>query len=120
MNKNQNITTNNNPFGSLSLGEGWGEAGGLFLLAGPCAAESKDIVLQVAETVNALCIKFNIPYIFKASYKKANRSRVDSFTGMGMQQSLEWIALAGKTHNIPTVTDIIHYFLIFIVNYKVL
>jgi len=77
-----------------------------FLLAGPCAAESHDLVLQIAETVSALCAKFNIPYIFKASYKKANRSRVDSFTGVGMEQSLQWIAKAGKTYNIATVTDI--------------
>lgn len=77
-----------------------------FLLAGPCAAESQEIVMQVAETVSGLCQKFNIPFIFKASYKKANRSRVDSFTGVGMEQSLEWIALAGKNYNIPTVTDI--------------
>jgi 2-dehydro-3-deoxyphosphooctonate aldolase (KDO 8-P synthase) len=77
-----------------------------FLLAGPCAAESEEIVFEVAETVSEICKKFSIPYIFKASYKKANRSRVDSFTGVGMEQSLQWINKAGKKLNINTVTDI--------------
>jgi 2-dehydro-3-deoxyphosphooctonate aldolase (KDO 8-P synthase) len=77
-----------------------------FLLAGPCAAESEEIVFQVAETASEICKKFAIPFIFKASYKKANRSRVDSFTGVGMQQSLEWISNASKKYNVPTVTDI--------------
>jgi 2-dehydro-3-deoxyphosphooctonate aldolase (KDO 8-P synthase) len=77
-----------------------------FLLAGPCVAESEDLVLEVAETVNQICKKFQIPFIFKASYKKANRSRVDSFTGMGMEESLQWIQKASQKCHVPTVTDI--------------
>lgn len=59
-----------------------------FLIAGPCVVESEEIVLEIAEKVNDICLKFDILYIFKASYKKANRSRMDSFTGMG--DKMDW------------------------------
>lgn len=77
-----------------------------FLLAGPCVAESEELVLEIAETVSLITREFQIPFIFKASYKKANRSRVDSFTGMGMEESLEWIKKASEKYKLPTVTDI--------------
>lgn len=60
-----------------------------FLIAGPCAIESEDLAMEVAEKVVQLTNQFNIPYIFKGSFKKANRSRVDSFTGIGDIKALE-------------------------------
>ncbi len=77
-----------------------------FLIAGPCVVESEEIVLEIAEKVNDICLKFDILYIFKASYKKANRSRMDSFTGMGDKNGLEIIAKVKKKLGIPLLTDI--------------
>ncbi|MGQ0829188.1 MAG: 3-deoxy-8-phosphooctulonate synthase [Bacteroidota bacterium] len=77
-----------------------------FLLAGPCVVESEEICFEVAEKVKAVTDKLGIPYIFKASYRKANRSRLDSFTGIGDKKGLEIIAKVGKHFGIPTVTDI--------------
>ncbi len=77
-----------------------------FLIAGPCVVESEALVLQVAERVKSICIPLGIPYIFKASYRKANRSRLDSFTGIGDIQALEAIAKAGIEYGLPTTTDI--------------
>ena len=77
-----------------------------FLLAGPCVVESEEVCFEVAERVKAVTDKLGIPYIFKASYRKANRSRLDSFTGIGDEEGLEIIAKVGKHFGIPTVTDI--------------
>lgn len=77
-----------------------------FLLAGPCVVESEEICFEIAEKVKAVTDKLGIPYIFKASYRKANRSRLDSFTGIGDEKGLEIIAKVGKHFGIPTVTDI--------------
>jgi 2-dehydro-3-deoxyphosphooctonate aldolase (KDO 8-P synthase) len=77
-----------------------------FLMAGPCVVESEEICFQIAEKVKSVTDKLGIPYIFKASYRKANRSRLDSFTGIGDEKGLEIIAKVGKHFNIPTVTDI--------------
>lgn len=77
-----------------------------FLLAGPCVVESEDICFEIAEKVKNITDKLGIPYVFKASYRKANRSRLDSFTGIGDEKGLEIIAKIGKHFNIPTVTDI--------------
>ena len=77
-----------------------------FLLAGPCVVESEEICFEVAEKVKAVTDKLGIPYIFKASYRKANRSRLDSFTGIGDEKGLEIIAKVGRHFGIPTVTDI--------------
>jgi 2-dehydro-3-deoxyphosphooctonate aldolase (KDO 8-P synthase) len=82
------------------------DKGNFFLLAGPCVVESEDICFEIAERVKAVTDKLGIPYIFKASYRKANRSRLDSFTGIGDEKGLEIIAKVGKHFNIPTVTDI--------------
>ncbi len=59
-----------------------------FLLAGPCVIESRDLALSIAEKITRITDKYNIPYIFKGSYKKANRSRLDSFTGIGDEKAL--------------------------------
>ena len=77
-----------------------------FLIAGPCAIESEDLAMEVAEKVVQLTNQFNIPYIFKGSFKKANRSRVDSFTGIGDVKALEILKKVGEKYDIPTTTDI--------------
>jgi len=77
-----------------------------FLLAGPCVIESEDTALAIAERIVAITNKLNIPYIFKGSYRKANRSRVDSFTGIGDEKALRILRKVSETFGIPTVTDI--------------
>lgn len=77
-----------------------------FLMAGPCAIEGEEIALRIAERIVTITDKFNIPYIFKGSYRKANRSRVDSFTGIGDEKALKVLEKVGKTFGVPTVTDI--------------
>ncbi|MGY0408228.1 MAG: 3-deoxy-8-phosphooctulonate synthase [Polaribacter sp.] len=77
-----------------------------FLLAGPCAIESEEMALRIAEKVLAITNKLEIPYIFKGSFKKANRSRIDSFTGIGDQKALKILRKVSETFNLPTVTDI--------------
>lgn len=77
-----------------------------FLIAGPCAIESEDLAFEIAERIVALSNAYKIPYIFKGSFKKANRSRVDSFTGIGDQKALEIIKKVGEKYQIPTTTDI--------------
>ena len=77
-----------------------------FLIAGPCIIEGEDMALRIAEKVMEITNKYEIPYIFKGSFKKANRSRVDSFTTIGEEKSLEILKKVGETFNIPTTTDI--------------
>ena len=77
-----------------------------FLIAGPCAIESEDMAMRIAETVIKITDKYKIPYIFKGSFKKANRSRVDSFTGIGDEKAFQILKKVGETFNIPTTTDI--------------
>lgn len=77
-----------------------------FLLAGPCAVENTEMPLEIAREVKAICDRLDIPYVFKASYRKANRSRLDSFTGIGDIKALEAIKRVSDELNIPTVTDI--------------
>jgi 2-dehydro-3-deoxyphosphooctonate aldolase (KDO 8-P synthase) len=76
-----------------------------FLLAGPCAIEGEDIAMRIAERVVELTDKYQIPYIFKGSYRKANRSRIDSFTGIGDEKALKILRKVGETFDIPVVTD---------------
>jgi len=77
-----------------------------FLIAGPCVVESEELCMQVADEVCTLSDKWRIPYIFKASYRKANRSRGDSFTGLGDERALSIIQKVGERFGIPTLTDI--------------
>lgn len=77
-----------------------------FLLAGPCAIEGEEMALRIAEKVVAITDKLEIPYIFKGSFKKANRSRIDSFTGIGDEKALKILRKVSETFDIPTVTDI--------------
>jgi len=77
-----------------------------FLIAGPCVVEDEKTIMEIAERVVTITDKLEIPYIFKASFKKANRSRLDSFTGIGDKIALELISKVGKIFNVPTLTDI--------------
>ena len=78
----------------------------IFLLAGPCAIEGEDMALRIAETVVDITNRLEIPYIFKGSFKKANRSRIDSFTGIGDEKALKILRKVSETFDVPTVTDI--------------
>ncbi len=76
------------------------------LIAGPCVVESRELTLHVARTISAICTDLNIPFVFKASYRKANRSKGGSFTGIGDMKGLEVLAEAGKEAGVPVITDI--------------
>ena len=77
-----------------------------FLMAGPCAIESEEMALRIAERIVNITDKLEIPYIFKGSYRKANRSKGSSFTGIGDEKALKILEKVGKTFDVPTVTDI--------------
>ena len=77
-----------------------------FLIAGPCVVEDEALVMEVAEKVAAICKKLAIPYVFKASYRKANRTSANSFTGIGDTAALALIKKVGDTYGLPTTTDI--------------
>ena len=77
-----------------------------FLLAGPCAIEGEDMALRIAEKVVEITDKLKIPYVFKGSFKKANRSRIDSFTGIGDEKALKILKKVSETFKVPTITDI--------------
>lgn len=77
-----------------------------FLLAGPCVIEGETMAMEIAEKVLTITEKLKIPYVFKGSFKKANRSRIDSFTGIGDKKALEILRKVNETFQIPTVTDI--------------
>lgn len=77
-----------------------------FLLAGPCVIEGEEMAMRIAERVVAMTAERNIPYVFKGSYRKANRSRLDSFTGIGDENALRVLRKVRETFNIPVVTDI--------------
>ena len=77
-----------------------------FLLAGPCAIEGEEMAMRIAEKIVTVTDKLEIPYVFKGSFKKANRSRVDSFTGIGDEKALKILQKVSKEFGVPTVTDI--------------
>tara|TARA_B100000686_G_scaffold346267_1_gene432601 strand:- start:15484 stop:16299 length:816 start_codon:yes stop_codon:yes gene_type:complete len=81
-------------------------SGQFFLIAGPCVVEGEKMVLNIAEKIVEITNKLKIPYIFKASFKKANRSRIDSFTGIGDDNALKILSKVGSNFGIPTLTDI--------------
>jgi len=81
------------------------KSGNFFLIAGPCAIEGEQIAMDIAEKVSTICQRLEIPYIFKGSYRKANRSRLDSFTGIGDQKALNILRKVGETFDIPVTTD---------------
>jgi 2-dehydro-3-deoxyphosphooctonate aldolase (KDO 8-P synthase) len=77
-----------------------------FLLAGPCVVESEELLSEVAEKVSGACRKLGIPYIFKSSYRKANRTSGNSFTGLGDEKAMTLLKQTGKKYSLPVVTDI--------------
>lgn len=77
-----------------------------FLLAGPCVIEGEKMALDIAEKAVELTSELGIPYVFKGSYRKANRSRIDSFTGIGDEKALRILRKVGETFGVPVVTDI--------------
>jgi 2-dehydro-3-deoxyphosphooctonate aldolase (KDO 8-P synthase) len=77
-----------------------------FLIAGPCVVESEGLINEVGERVSEICRKFGIPYIFKSSYRKANRTSANSFTGIGDEKAMQLIESLGNRLNLPTTTDI--------------
>lgn len=77
-----------------------------FLMAGPCCIEGEEMAFEIADKMVAICDKLHIPYIFKGSYRKANRSRLDSFSGIGDEKALDILKRVGEKYNIPVVTDI--------------
>jgi len=81
-------------------------SGQFFLMAGPCVIEGEDMALRIAERIKHIADKLQIPYIFKGSYRKANRSRLDSFTGIGDEAALRILQKVGREIGVPTVTDI--------------
>ncbi len=82
------------------------ESGQFFLIAGPCSIEGEDMAMRIAERVAELTNRLEIPFIFKGSYRKANRSRLDSFTGIGDEKALKILRKVGETFDIPVTTDI--------------
>jgi 2-dehydro-3-deoxyphosphooctonate aldolase (KDO 8-P synthase) len=77
-----------------------------FLLAGPCVIEGETMAMKIAERILSITEERGIPYVFKGSYRKANRSRIDSFTGIGDEEALRVLRRVRETFNIPVVTDI--------------
>jgi len=82
------------------------DSANFFLMAGPCAIEGEDIAMRIAERIVSITDRLNIPYVYKGSYRKANRSRVDSFIGIGDEKALKILHKVGRTFGVPTVTDI--------------
>jgi len=81
-------------------------SGNFFVMAGPCAIEGEEMAFKIAEKILDITSRLEIPFIFKGSFKKANRSRIDSFTGIGDEKALSILKKIGTELNIPTVTDI--------------
>ena len=82
------------------------DSGNFFVLAGPCAIEGEEMALKIAERLVTITSELKIPYVFKGSFKKANRSRIDSFSGIGDEKALKILRKVSETFKIPTVTDI--------------
>ena len=82
------------------------DSNNFFLLAGPCAIEGEEMAFEIAERIYEITTRLEIPWIFKGSYRKANRSRLDSFTGIGDEKALKILQKVGQKFNVPVVTDI--------------
>ena len=83
-----------------------GEGEGFLLIAGPCVVEGRDMVMRIAEHISMLSDKYHLPFVFKASYRKANRSRIDSFTGIGDEKALNILKEVGEQFSLPVITDV--------------
>lgn len=82
------------------------DSNNFFLLSGPCAIEGEEMAMRIAEKIVSITEKLKIPYVFKGSFKKANRSRIDSFTGIGDEKALKILRTVSETFDVPTITDI--------------
>lgn len=82
------------------------EGNNFFLIAGPCVVENREVLHEVAAATSEVSERYKIPLIFKASYRKANRTRMDSFSGLGDTEALELLAETGEKFNLPVITDI--------------
>lgn len=82
------------------------KSGNFFLIAGPCAIEGEEMAFEIAEKILTITNRLEVPYIFKGSYRKANRSRLDSFTGIGDEKALEILQKIGEKFDVPTLTDV--------------
>lgn len=82
------------------------DSGNFFILAGPCAIEGEEMALRIAEHLTKISDHYKIPFVFKGSFKKANRSRIDSFTGIGDEKALKILRKVAETFQVPTITDI--------------
>lgn len=94
----------NIPFAHL-FGDQQYDNNSFFLMAGPCVIEGEEIIMQTAEKITDICRRLQIPLIFKSSYRKANRTRLDSFTGIGDETALKILAKVRETFKVPVVTD---------------
>ena len=91
----------------MNIAEITGNASGnFFLMAGPCVIEGEEMAFNIAEKLTGICNRLNVPFIFKGSYRKANRSRIDSFTGIGDEKALKILAGVRERFGVPVVTDI--------------
>ncbi|MBS1599201.1 MAG: 3-deoxy-8-phosphooctulonate synthase [Bacteroidetes bacterium] len=77
-----------------------------FLIAGPCVVESEELIMEVADKVSSICKNLGIPYVFKSSYRKANRTSLSSFTGIGDETALALVKKTGEKYKLPTTSDI--------------
>jgi len=84
----------------------YGDKNGFILIAGPCVVESREMTFEIAEAIYALSEKYKLPFVFKASYRKANRSRIDSFTGIGDEEALCILKEIAEQFSIPVITDV--------------
>lgn len=84
----------------------YADSGNFLLLAGPCVIEGEDMAMYIAEHIVGIADRLHIPFVFKGSYRKANRSRIDSFTGIGDERALQILRRVGQAFDVPVVTDI--------------
>src|SRR4051812_7248247 len=82
------------------------DADNFFLVSGPCVVESEELIMEVADKVSTICRNLGIAYIFKASYRKANRTSASSFTGIGDEAALALVKKTGEKYGLPTTSDI--------------
>ena len=96
----------NNRIDSVIPAIRYGDGEGFLLIAGPCVVEGRDMLMHIAEHIQNLSDKYRLPFVFKASYRKANRSRMDSFTGIGDYEALSMLKEAEETFGMPVITDV--------------
>ena len=96
----------NKDFGEVIPSIRYGDGDGFLLIAGPCVVEGRDMVMNIAEHIKELSEKYQLPFVFKASYRKANRSRIDSFTGIGDDLALKILKEVGTQFSLPVITDV--------------